>query len=106
MIIPFRKISIGRPATSGATRFDVLKGRIRELAGAVANRLGMPGVIRNADISDSVTGQKLTVQVSPWFVRLSVDGRDYYFDRLTGTFDGAGAAVTQPSDSRSGSVQR
>jgi hypothetical protein len=39
---------------------------------------------------DGVTGQKVAVSVGDLFVRLSIDGRDYYFDRLTGRFDGTG----------------
>ena len=56
------------------------------------HRLGAPGAIRDFEINDELTGQQVSVAVGGTYVRLSVDGRDYYFDRLTGQFDGTGVA--------------
>jgi hypothetical protein len=54
-------------------------------------RLRAPGAIRDAEIKDALTGQAVSVVVGVLYVRISVDGRDYYFDRVTGRFDGTGA---------------
>jgi len=105
VIVPFRKIARGRPAAAAATWLDRANGRVREYAGRIAMRLGLPGAIRDTEIRDALTGQELLVRVSPWFVKVCVDGRDYYFDRLTGRFAGTGAAINPPSDLRSGSAR-
>ena len=49
------------------------------------------GAIQEIDLDDSLTGQRLSVWVGEYYVRLCVDGQDYYFDRVTGQFDGIGA---------------
>jgi hypothetical protein len=81
-----------RSAETGATLWQRFRGRLIGALGAALNRLAMPGAIRNAEIEDELTGQKLSVQVSPYFVRITVDGRDYYFNRFTGKFDGTGSS--------------
>ena len=45
------------------------------------------------EVKDSLTGQEVAVSVEVLFVRLTVDGRDYYFDRLTGKYNGTGSAL-------------
>lgn len=90
MIIGFPRAALGRPSEKGATRLDILRSRIREAIGRALNKIGVPGAIKDAEIKDAVTGQELTVCVSPWFVRINVDGRDYFFNRITGRFDGTG----------------
>jgi len=45
------------------------------------------------DLVDRVTGQEIKLTVGDLFVRLSIDGRDYYFDRFTGKFDGTGSVT-------------
>jgi len=78
-------------ATSGATRLELWRGRARETLGKLFNRLGAPGAIRPVSINDSLTGQRIQVQVGPLLTRLSVNGRDYYFDRITGRAAGTGS---------------
>ena len=39
---------------------------------------------------DAMTGHKIEVKVSPRYSKLSVDDREYYFERETGKFDGTG----------------
>jgi hypothetical protein len=73
---------------------------MREIAGRVLCRLGVPGAIANTEIRDDLTGQEIDdltgqeikVIVQGHYVRLTVNGRDYYFDRITGRFDGTGAS--------------
>lgn len=52
--------------------------------------VGIPGAIKSMQITDVLTDQHIEVRVGHLFVRLSVNGRDYYFDRITGKFDGTG----------------
>jgi len=63
---------------------------MREALGRLFNRLHIPGSIAPMNYKDIVTGDAIDVTVSPLFVRLSINGRDYYFDRFNGRFDGTG----------------
>ena len=42
---------------------------------------------------DGVTGQKVSLKESSLYTTLNIDGRDYYFIRETGEFDGTGMMV-------------
>lgn len=95
-VVRFPAEKIARAGTGGAAKSTIWKGRAREWLGRALNWARVPGAIRNIDFTDSVTGQALSVSVDELFVRLTVDGRDYYFDRLTGRFDGTGSAASQP----------
>jgi hypothetical protein len=90
-IIRFPTERLARAAAGGATPWQIWKGRIREQAGRILCRLGVPGAIANTDIKDAQSGQEISIAVGAHYVRLSIDGRDYYFDRITGRFDGTGA---------------
>lgn len=92
-IVRFPTERTSHPARAGATALDIAKGRLREWIGAVANRVGVPGAIQPTEIKDQATGQHIAVTVSALFVRLRVNGRDFYFDRVTGRFDGTGSGV-------------
>lgn len=87
-VLPFR-----RPAatTHGATRVDIWRSRVRSAVGRALNRAGVPGALVATTIEDELTGQRLDISVDPLFTRVSVNGRDYYFDRVTGRFDGTGS---------------
>lgn len=47
-------------------------------------------LIEPFEYEDAQTEQKIRVKVSPYYSRLSVDDREYYFERETGKFDGTG----------------
>ena len=63
------------------------------------NSLGVPGAVKDITINDELTGQVIEVRVGVLFVCLSVNGRDYYFHRLTGKFDGTGYGCFSTSPS-------
>jgi hypothetical protein len=42
------------------------------------------------EFEDKLAGQRISTSVGELFVCVSVNGRDYYFDRITGRFDGTG----------------
>jgi hypothetical protein len=75
-------------------RFAALRIRVKELVGTILNRLRIAAPVRNARIEDVLTGQKVEIRAGVLFTRISVDGRDYYFDRLTGRFDGTGSGCS------------
>ena len=77
-------------STSDATTLDILGGRFQETLGRILNYLRLPGRIKNLAVKDDLTGQEIEIHVGTLFTRLSVNGRDYYFHRLTGKFDGTG----------------
>ena len=79
------------PATIGATRVQIWRGRAATLFGRLLNAFRLPGAIADAVVDDSLTGQHIEVVVGPLFTRVSVNGRDYYFRRLTGKHDGSGS---------------
>jgi hypothetical protein len=80
----------GTDGASNATWLDIRIGRIRQWFGRLLNGLNVPGAIKPVDYQDIVTGNHVVVSVGALFVRMSVNGRDYYFNRITGKFDGTG----------------
>ena len=91
-IVDFPSHRVSRPVRDGATRFDIFRCRIKAGVGRLLNRLRMPAAIQPMEVIDEITKQHVAVAVDDLFVRVSVDGRDYYFDRLTGRFDGTGSS--------------
>jgi hypothetical protein len=67
-----------------------MREHTREVLGRLLAHAKVPGAISEVSIDDPVTRQHIGVHVSALYTRLTVDGRDYYFDRLTGKYDGAG----------------
>ena len=45
-------------------------------------------IIKPFTYDDSVTGNRIEISVSPFYSRLKVNDREYYFIRETGEFDG------------------
>lgn len=95
-IVRFPIERVLRAAQCDATYFDILKGRARQWLCRILNRAGVPGVIQPVEFDDQFTGQHVAVSVGELFMRFSVGGRDYYFDRLTGHFDGTGTDCDSP----------
>ncbi|SRR6266568_1855813 len=91
------ELPVKRPAAAGATWWQITRGRLRERVGALLSWVRIPGAISQATIDDPVTHQHIEVHVTALYTRLTVDGRDYYFDRLTGRYDGAGMGCPQPT---------
>jgi len=75
---------------ASASIWEILRGRVKEMVGRVLRFASVPGAIRESRIEDSLTGQEIEIRVGLLFTRISVNGRDYYFNRLTGRFDGTG----------------
>lgn len=90
-VVRFPSERVPRAAVTGATRFQIWRSRVLEWIGRVLNSAGAPGAIRNMSLKDTLTGQEVSVAVSAFYVRLTVNDRDYFFNRLTGRFDGSGS---------------
>lgn len=91
----FRNAASATPtaSTGSATRLDVLRLRAQEAVGGWLTRLGVPGAVQPWEYTDALTGQHVQVRTSALFTILTINGRDYYFSRLTGRFDGTGQMV-------------
>lgn len=59
--------------------------------GRFLNWLGVPGFIRPMEMYDElITHSLLQVRVTPLFTIVTVDGKDFYFYRISGKYDGTG----------------
>lgn len=101
----------GIPARSEASAWQIARGRLREWLGRVADRMGIPGFVQRTVIEDELTGHTIKIEPGRLFTRINVDGRDYYFRRLSGRFDGVGMSVggatsSSQSDYTPGRVRR
>jgi hypothetical protein len=96
-VIAFPTHRTTRAARGGATFVQIMVARCKRFLGMGLSRIGFPGLIKPMSWKDETTGQNIDVSVGDLFVCLSVNGRDYYFNRLTGEFDGTGSSSTQPT---------
>lgn len=80
----------GRPPRFEASWKDIIWGRLEALAGRFLQFLRVPGLVQPMKFVDPGTGTRVAVVTSPYFTKVSINGREYYFDRLTGRFDGTG----------------
>ena len=69
-------------------RFQRLRRLITLVLGWVTRCLGLPGFVGPIVIHGA--SQKFSVLVCKRFTVITVDGTDYYFERLTGRFAGSG----------------
>ncbi len=97
-VVELPRRPVEHSTVDGATFYDICMDRVRMALGRLAGRLSIPGSIRDTVIDDPVTGQQIEIRVSLLSVRLSVNGRDYYFGRFSGKLEGAGmGCVSRPS---------
>ena len=66
------------------------------LIGNLANKIKVPGCVQPMEFTDQVTGNRVVIKNSPYYTKLSISGRDYYFNRFSGKFDGTGMGCVQP----------
>lgn len=82
----------GGPSRQGASKWVIMRGRLMEMLGHILNKAGVPGFIQPISYNDPLTGCRITIAVRPLLTVLSVDGRDYCFDRITGHLAGTGVS--------------
>lgn len=99
-------LPVGRDVTMDASWWTRMRGRVILFVGAILNRTNMTvGAIQPVTVEDAVTGWTFDVRVKGTAVVISIDGRDYTFNRLSGRFLGTGYA-TRPSCCRSDHIPR
>jgi hypothetical protein len=64
--------------------------KLKQWLGTVINALGMPGLVRPTDYRSGRFGTHVRVMRGQLFTVVSIDGKEAYFRRLTGTIDGVG----------------
>ena len=50
-------------------------------------------IIQPFEYQDEETGDKISLSVSPYYSKLTVNSREYFFIRETGEFDGAATKI-------------
>jgi hypothetical protein len=97
-------IKFPQSAQGHATLWQIWECRARMLLARIANRLGFPGCIGSIVLDDPVTGRHLEIRPGLLFTVISVNGRDYYFRRFSGKYDGTGMCrcVKRPSGNSAG----
>jgi hypothetical protein len=81
-------------SSENASRLHIFKSRLRQYAGKILGRARLPGFIAPTTINDSYSRQKIEVSVGIICTRISINGRDYYFSRLSGKFEGTGSGCS------------
>lgn len=80
--------------SSALTRWGhSVASKTRRSIGRLANRAGVPGAVTSVDLIDGADGPRFAIKVGNWYTVVSVGNRDYYFNRLTGRFDGTGSTI-------------
>jgi hypothetical protein len=54
--------------------------------GRLMNNIAIPGQIRSTIIDDQPTGDHIEISVGIAFTRISINGRDHFFGRLSGRY--------------------
>ncbi len=83
-----------RSPENGATRINKALTMLRLTIGRILARFGFPGAVGDADILDELTGQNIRIRVGPLFTCIKANGRDFYFCRFPGRFDGSGSGCS------------
>jgi hypothetical protein len=83
-------VQLPHPTTTGGSFLSKWKSKLKLTLGRAAQRIGLPGCVARKVLDDPVTGQHMEIRVDLLFTVISVDGRDYYFRRWSGQYDGAG----------------
>jgi hypothetical protein len=72
--------------------FNKLRRSVRNAIGWTLQKLRFPAVIREFEYVDPVTDQTTYLTTTKNYSILTAGDRQFYFDRVTGKFDGTGSA--------------
>ena len=84
----------GKPATFGATKLQIILGRLKYKTGLALNFIGVSGFVKPTKIYDRLTNTNLEVVLGGYFTIIKVNGKDFYFSRFSGEYDGSGMGVS------------
>lgn len=73
--------------------------RARTFIGRICTRLAIPGIVKNFEFEDRMTGNKIEFIVTARATTLRINDRDYSFGRFSGRFMGTGTSISRLSDS-------
>ncbi len=97
-----KQINTGHSSKSGATVVEIYWERLKRTLGNILNYFHIPGFVKPFKTVDKLTAIHIEVRLSGFFTVISINGRDYYFRRLSGKFDGSGfgcgCGITPPVD--------
>lgn len=75
-------------------RYHCCRDWLRIQVCRLVNWVNIPGTIANFEVDDEVSGLRIEARTGIFFTRLSINGRDFYFRRFSGKFDGTGSGCT------------
>ena len=81
-------------ASSNAGGLERMRASAALLVARMLRALRVPGIIRDVQIEDAVSGHSISITVGLLFTKVSVNGRDYFFRRLSGRLDGTGSGCS------------
>ena len=73
--------------------FFRIKYNIKSAIGNLLNRIKFPAFIQKTEIEDPVLNMNIKIKPCSRSTIISIDNRDFYFDRLTGKFTGTGCSM-------------
>jgi len=89
----------GKPAEFNATFKDTLHYFMLAMLGRIMMIFKIPGFIKPMETYDRLTNSYIKVQTTKYYTIISINGKDFYFKRLTGKYDGSGMmAMKEKSD--------
>lgn len=83
----------GEPLTYNATVFQTLLGRLKYKLGLLLNFIDVSGFVKPTKVYDRLTNTNLEVVLGGYFTIIKVNGKDFYFNRFSGEYDGSGMSV-------------
>lgn len=74
---------------------SVVKGWLRKMAGRILERLHAPARLREFEYIDPITNETVYLSTGTRYSVFCVGSKRYFFDRLTGRFDGTGTLLEE-----------
>lgn len=81
--------------TSKEPLWSKVGSRLRGIAGRILESVHVPARIREFEYIDPVTNETVYLSTGARYSVLHVGGKQYFFERLTGRFDGTGALLVE-----------
>ena len=77
------------------SKTSVVAGWLRKTAGRILERLHAPARLREFEYIDPITNETIYLSTGTRYSVLAVGNKRYFFDRLTGRFDGTGTLLEE-----------
>jgi len=83
----------GQLSKTGANLLQIYIERLKQWFGYVLNFLHIPGFVKHIKVYDRLTNTNIEIRLDGFFTVVSINGKDFYFHRLSGEFDGSGITL-------------